>query len=350
MDNRFIIRPEELVLKFSHRKDLKQLSFQNWNGSPETWRIACRNQLSSLLGLELPASAGCVQEVRRLTEAGVTLQALIMQVDDTLSIPAYFLIPAVPKDPSRVVMAIHGHGEAEFCIGLGQWDDYHHSFALALAQAGYLVLCPELRGFGALFDLASQKIGSRLDYWQWGKSNAFSLVTDGFLHGKTLIGETTADLLRWEAWLAESHAITSIDAVGISYGGDLALMYPVFSQRVERIFASGSFGSFGAVFEQCYNAPAHCIPGILRWMDRSDIAGLNAPRPILLHYGELDVPGPNNYSAAYNATVPVAFNELQSIYRSVGSENRVQMQVSAGKGHEMDIPMIIKFLSEAEPD
>jgi len=347
MDNNFIIKPEELDLIFSHDKALKQLSFQKWGDSPEAWIRACRNQLSTLLGLELPPSSGPVREVRRLEEGDVTIQALIMQIDDTLSIPAYYLIPAVPKDPSRVVMAIHGHGEVDFCLGLGEWDDYHHSFALALAQAGYLVLCPELRGFGALFDLAAHKTGSRLDYWQWGKSNAFSLVTDGFLYGKILIGETTADLIRWEAWLAENHAITSIDAVGISYGGDLALIYPVFSQRVERIFSSGSFGSFGVIFEQCYNAPAHCIPGILQWMDRSDIAGLNAPRPILFHYGELDVPSPNNYSAAYNATVPVAFDELRSIYRSFGCENRLQMQVSAGKGHEMDIPMVLKFLSEA---
>ena len=344
MNRDFIIRPEELELTFSHGTGHRQLAFQNWKATPQAWKNACRDQLSSSLGLEIPAAAGIVREVRRLEETGVTIQALIMQVDDKLSIPAYFLIPAVPKDPSRLVMAIHGHGEVEACIGV--WDDYHHSFALALAQAGYVVLCPELRGFGALFDLALHKPGSRLDYWQWGEPMAYSLVTDGFLYGKTLLGETTADLLRWELWLAENQGITSIDAVGISYGGDLALLYPVFSQRVERIFASGSLGSFSVVFEQCYNAPAHCIPGILQWMDRSDIAGLNAPRSILLHFGELDVPSPKNFSASYNASVPIAVDELRAIYRNFGFENRVHMQVSPWKGHEMDIPLILKYLGE----
>lgn len=345
MNRDFVIRPEELDLAFSHGIGQRQLAFQNWKGTPEAWKRACRDQLSSLLGLEIPAVPGNVREVRRLEEKGVTIQALIMQVDNTLSIPAYFLIPAVPKDPLRAVLAIHGHGEVDFCIGFGEWDDYHHSFALALAQAGHIVLCPELRGFGALFNPALHKTGSRLEYWRWGEPMSFSLVTDGFLHGKTLIGETTVDLLRWEAWLAINQGITSIDAVGISYGGDLALLYPVFSQRVERIFASGSLGSLNVVFEQCSNAPAHCIPGILQWMDRSDIAGLNAPKSILVHYGELDVPGPTNGSASYNASVPIAFDELRAIYRSFGVENEVQMQVSPGKGHEMDIPLILNYLA-----
>jgi dienelactone hydrolase len=344
MDNNFVIRPEELTLTFSHGTGQKRLSFQNWTDTPESWKNACLNQLTLSLGLDIPNSPGIVHEVRRTEEKGVTVKALIMQIDERVSIPAYLLISASPKDTSRAVMAIHGHGEAEACLGI--WDDYHHSFALALAQAGHIVLCPELRGFGALYNMASHKQGSRLDYWQWGTQMAYSLVTDGFLYGKTLIGETVEDLLRWEAWLVENQGITSIDAVGISYGGDLSLIYPVFSQRVDRIFASGTLGSFSVVFEQCYNAPAHCIPGILNWMDRSDIAGLNVPRPILLHFGELDVPSPENFSASYNASVPKSIDELRAIYRSYGIENRVQIHVSPGKGHEMDIPTILQFLSE----
>ena len=81
-----------------------------------------------------------------------------MAVDDDLTIPAYLLAPADGVVATRALLAIHGHGEVEAAIGLA--DDYHHCFALALAGRGHLVLCPELRGFGARRDLALHRVGA----------------------------------------------------------------------------------------------------------------------------------------------------------------------------------------------
>jgi hypothetical protein len=153
------------------------------------------------------------------------------------------------------------------------------------------------------------------------------------------------DLLRWEHWLCEARKFKAVDVAGISYGGDLALLYPVFSSRVRRIFASGTLGSFAPVFGRCYNAPAHCIPGILEWMDRSDIAGLNAPRPVALHYGERDVPGPKNNSASYNETVEPSLRELREIYSALGGEGAVRLVVTPGTAHEMDLRALREFLA-----
>ena len=145
--------------------------------------------------------------------------------------------------------------------------------------------------------------------------------------------------------MAGKYDLTELDTAGISYGGDLVLLYPVFSARIRRIFASGTLGSFSVIFSRCYNAPAHCIPGILTWMDRSDIAGLNAPRPIFIHYGELDTPSETNASASYNETVPASMGELQAIYRALGApDDAVKLYVTPGSQHEMDIPRLLDFL------
>jgi dienelactone hydrolase len=268
---------------------------------------------------------------------------MVMQVSESLSIPAYLLVPAKDTHPGAAVMAIQGHGEVEPLIGVR--DEPHHMFALELARAGYLTLAPALRGFGVLSNLARGRDGYRLDYWPQQKYRQFTLATDSFLKGKPLIGTTVEDLLRWEDWLGRDMGIKALHSVGLSYGGDLAWLYPVFSSRVNRIFASGTLGSFAPIFERCYNAPAHCIPGVLEWMDRSDIAGLNAPRPIALHYGELDTPSPTNASAAYNETVPAAATELKAIYARANSEVQVKLLVSKGKGHEMDIAAMLEFLA-----
>lgn len=340
IDPQFLVRPEELTLKFRHEGAERRLSFARYKGSPEAWRRECRAKLAELLGFSQPSP--CKARLLRSTSRGdVTIEAWVMQIDESLSIPAYLLSPRNASE--KALMAIHGHGQAEPCIGA--WDDYHHAFALNMAQAGHTVLCPALRGFGALADIARQRESYCLDYWGSDRGRQFSLVTDAFLHGKTLVGEHVEDLLRWEQWLADAKGITTLDAAGISYGGDLAITYPVFSDRVRRIYASGSLGSFSMIFSRCYNAPAHCIPGVLQWMDRSDIAGLNAPRPIRIHYGEGDVIADWNNSASYNETVEPAMAELRAIYKTFDAEGQVSLRVTPGAMHEMENPDLRNFLA-----
>jgi dienelactone hydrolase len=344
LNHEFFIHRDELNLRFTHPDGERMLSFVNANLRFDEWKTQCQAKLRELLNIELP-SPSTVTELRRTQHEGVEIRALVMEVDHHLSIPAYLLYRKASQPSAPAVMAIHGHGEVEPCIG-SEHHDYHHQFALRLAQEGYLVLCPELRGFGVLKDLAHHKAGHRLDYWTWDGPKAYSLVTDGFLKGHTLIGATVEDLLRWEGWLVDTFSLETIKVAGISYGGDLALTYPVFSDRVERIFASGTLGSFRPIFSQCYNAPAHCIPNVLRWMDRADIAGLNAPRPLALHYGALDTPGDGNYSASYNETVPDSIEQLKQIYAAIGAENRVELIVTPDSGHEMDNEALLAFLSQ----
>ena len=334
-------KDSDAVLQLQHGTGERIMSYRQGADFHE-WSAKTKEMLAGLLGVEKYDQKVGFQILRESEVGDITVQVVQMRIDKSLSLPAYYLVPA-KKTGRFPVIAIHGHGEAEACIGIR--NDYHHGFALRLAQQGFAVLCPELRGFGILKDMARDREDAKLDYWNWGGHMAYSLVSEANLHGKPLIGQTVVDLLAWEEWLCSTEKTEQLHVAGISYGGDLAITYPVFSRRKRSIFASGSLGSFSIIFSKCYNAPAHTIPSILQFMDRSDIAGLNAPTPMAIHYGELDRPGPNNHSASYNETVPQSLQELRTIYSAAQENTLPQLIVTEESGHEMDTTSLFEFIS-----
>lgn len=335
----FLIKKDELILRLKADKPERKISFKNYSGDYAAWEKVAVDKFAELISY-LPPDARNVTELRAVKIDGVIYHALVMQVSAALSVPAYLLEPE--GDVKGAIMAIQGHGSVENVIGFN--EDYHHKFGYELAKDGYLVLAPMLRGFSALSDLCEQTPVDRLDYWV--SYSQFTLVTHLNLYGETLIGKTIEDLIAWENWLFDQYNLEDIAVAGISYGGDLALYYPVFSDRVSKIFSSGSLGSFSLIFSRCYNAPAHGVPGILEWLDRSDIAGLNAPRPIMLHYGELDTPSESNYSASYNESVEESVSELREIYSQEQAEDNISVHVTPDTYHEMDVELLKRFLNE----
>ena len=101
----FLIKPSELTLKFSYPAGARRLSFvNNSRMDSEIWRERCKFKLIQLLNFEQPKSCP-VRELRRTEREGIVFKALIMQVSDNLSIPAYLLVPAKDARPGLAVMA-----------------------------------------------------------------------------------------------------------------------------------------------------------------------------------------------------------------------------------------------------
>lgn len=346
MEYQQLLSTDELTLQIERRVPERRLGFAHAALPHREWATAARDRLADLLAWPSQPEQADATVVRTVVAGGVRTDIIRLDAEAGLSVPGYLLTPEGRSGPlGRVVVALHGHSEVESVLAVdGVPEDYHHRFAHHLARIGHAVLVPELRGFGALYDLAQQGSGANLRYWRWGTPMAYTLQTDAFLDGHSMLGDTVADLLRWEAWLAATHGVEDIDVVGISWGGDLACSYPVFSNRVRSIFASGTLGSFADAFRIAGNAPAHCLPGVLGWLDRADIAGLNAPTPIAVHYGALDVPGPDNASAAYNDSARGSVDELGAVYAAAGGPEP-ELIVSDGLGHEMDLEALTGWLT-----
>jgi len=335
-----LIPKEDLILKYSYKVPRKTLAYHE-SEVPVSWQEKCREKLRELVVCDFTSDKRPVEiHHATVTDFG-TAHSLIMRVDETLSIPAYLLIPSTIASPTPV-LAVQGHGSVWGVLGID--DDYHHGFGVELCRAGFVVLVPELRGFGNLADLAAHDGQRKLAYWNWGEVMAYTLTTDAFLKGHTLIGDTLEDLYAWGSYVCEYTNQPNYAIAGISYGGDLALMLAALDVRIHKTFASGTLGSMVPIFERCYNAPAHCVPNLLKYMDRQEIVSCIAPRSLCVHYGELDVPSPTNFSASYNETAIPAFQEVQRFYGLFGAENAIRLVVSPAMKHEMDNAALIEYL------
>src|SRR3712207_4210631 len=92
LDSNFLVTASELTLRFSHALPQPVLAFKSTDQGFDAWRKRCTQQLAQLLAVTTPRP-GSVSELRRVVHAGVRITVLRMEVDERLSIPAYFLQP-----------------------------------------------------------------------------------------------------------------------------------------------------------------------------------------------------------------------------------------------------------------
>src|SRR5262249_50057106 len=132
LDPAFLIQSAEVKRAFRYPDSPRRLSFANHTGGYAQWRDRCKEKLTELLNVKQPAPCA-VKELRQTVYHGVRIKALIMTVSDDLAIPAYLLAPEKPAETTNAILAIHGHGTVEPCVGAR--DEYHHRFAWELARA-----------------------------------------------------------------------------------------------------------------------------------------------------------------------------------------------------------------------
>src|SRR5262249_26175258 len=117
LEGGFFLGPGDVKRRLRRPEGERRLAFEKHRGGVGAGRKRCKEKLAELLNVTPPARACAVKEVRETRFQSVRIKALVMTVDDDLSIPAYLLIPPKVKEADRAVIAIHGHGDIEPCIG-----------------------------------------------------------------------------------------------------------------------------------------------------------------------------------------------------------------------------------------
>jgi len=255
----------------------------------------------------------------------IKYQRLYMGSYDGLKIPVIQFFPPKfnIKKSYPVIIVFSGHGsynQVNF-----EKDSYQHAAALELAKEGYIVFTMENRGMGEL-----SYLGDHL------RIDAVARLTGGSWYGEII---TDGLFLLETVYNLEYVDKSRIGVAGVSTGGGLSLFTAALDERIKAVYDQGYFGSYRTTFGTRAN---HClcnnISGILNIADLNDIAGLIAPRDLLIVNGDKD--------HFFSSDAKKEFGKLKKIYTICNSEKNVDFKEPQGIGHEFSINIAIAFFNK----
>ncbi len=243
----------------------------------------------------------------------------------------YVLVPThLEGEKAPAVLALHGHGYGnKDIVGLDTSGNerkgapgYHKDFAIELVKRGFVVMAPELIGFGER-TYSNEKRQSLAD------NSCYSLASQLLLHGKTLAGLRVFECQRVLDFMEEFAEIDAsrIGCMGISGGGLIAAFTSILDQRIKATVISGYTNTFkGSIMSR-----RHCldnyIPGILQYSEMPELIALMVPRPLFIESGKMDHLFPVKETEK-------AIEEIKSIYSEHNVEHLVKSHLFEG-GHEI---------------
>ncbi len=299
------------------------------------WRDRGRARLERLLG-EMPEPVPLDVEVRDETDCGSYVrQSIVFDSEATMSVPAYLLVPHERTAPGPAVLAQHGHGpgKSEVC-GLDDPDsraaieEHHGDYGHRLAEAGYVVLAPDLRCFG-----------ERRDWNPPDKYGCDVNLVHAVAAGTNPLAQNLWDLAR-ALDVLEAHPVVDaarIGMVGLSYGATMTLFLAAWDERIAAAVVSGYFNTW----QDCHEVPwnlcgSQVLPGMLHELSHVGLGGLLAPRPLLVETGTEDLIFPERGARQ-------AVGELAAVYEALGVADRLEHDVFEG-GHQWHGARVPDFL------
>ncbi len=298
----------------------RRLAFPSGDASAAAraaWRKQARAQLAEHLG---PMPAERVPATPRLGRAverkGYTRIPLTFETRRDLTAFGYFLIPekaaANKKSPAVLCLPGHGYGVDDL-VGIGpdgreheHAEGYQYRFAVQCVERGYVVFALEMLGFGRRRDPAARRGGP-------SHSSCQPAAGAALLFGETMAGWRVWDAQRALDLLADRPEVDAsrLGVMGISGGGTVAFYASALDERIKATVMSGSF----CTFRDSILSVGHCmdnyVPGVLRWFEVADIAGLIAPRALFCECGTDD----NIFPAR---GVRAALRDAERIYEAEG--------------------------------
>jgi dienelactone hydrolase len=239
------------------------------------------------------------------------------------------------------VICLPGHGRGvDDIVGINEdgslrerWEGYQRDFALQCVANGFAALAIEQLGFGHRREENARRQGA-------GVSSCQPLAGSALLLGETMVAWRVWDVMRAIDYLQTRTDVDSkrIAVMGISGGGTTSLFSAALDSRIKVAVISGYFNTFKASIFSMSHCIDNYIPGILKYAEMPDIAGLIAPRPVHIESGTKDPIFP------VEATKE-AFERLKTVYEVFGAADRISLHIFEGE-HEFNGKEAFPFLKK----
>jgi dienelactone hydrolase len=343
-----LYRPENAPYRFAAKTSDQACTWQ------ETTRQYLRAQIgfqngnwtnSNPLDAGLPDAPLQPKLLETVDKGDYTREKILLHTSPWTVMPVYILVPKGSQGPLPVVLALHGHGYGVKDI-VGLWEDgaerdspegYHKDFAVALCRRGFLVAAPEISCFGERqgdFSYLDQQFGQDVP------STCHHTATLAFHLGGSALGLRVHDGQRLVDYLQTRPDvdINRLGAMGLSGGGMHTFFSTCLDTRIRACVVSGYFCPFKNSIFGMHHCTCNFVPGLHRFGEIYDLAGLIAPRPMLIEAGSRDPIFPID-------NVKEAVAQARQVYGVFGAQNAIETDYFEGR-HQISGARAYDFLWE----
>lgn len=297
-------------------------------GPVDQWQKAARAKYRELLGHmpDPPAEMKIDVLWEKEHELG-SITKIAFNAEPGMDVPAYICLPKNAEPPYAWMICLQGHSTGMHnSIGL----DYNEKepievagdrdFALQAMKRGYAALCVEMRAFGQLRE-ASAKAAEPFE------QNCVMAAQRALMIGKTLHGERLYDVGRALELLKQRDDVdwNRVGVMGNSTGGDLSLCAAALYPQIALSMPSCGFQLYRYTHLAIKCCVCGFIPNLYNYFENYDIAGLVAPRPLIIVTATGDPLQPIERTKE-------SFEKVKAIYTAAGAPEHCHLVVNEG-GH-----------------
>jgi len=313
------------------------------------WQASARSALVKLIGLEQMREelAGFEPKVIRQeaekVDGGFTRQLCSIETEPGIRVPFYYLVPANVKGRRPLFIAPHGHDTLGLHSYSGAYKNGKHreeilaregNIAEQSARRGFVAIAPATRGLANELLVPDPK-------GRHGKRPCRAQLIHCLLGGRTPTAERVWDMQRILDWAEKQPEVDPqrIVMTGNSGGGVLTAHTAAIDPRVTVAIPSCSFTSVASEEGYIFHCDCCLVPGLRNWGGWKELAGLIAPRHLLLVHGVKD-------GLHHRPTVDALGREVQGIFKSAGVPGRTALKWGSG-GHRFYPKFMWPFIDTA---